>query len=340
MPLPLLLIPAVLAVAGGIGAGAKAAIDNSEANDINTEAERIFDAAKDKLSKQKDRTMKTLEKLGELKLRSWDKQMGLFTERFGLLRNVELEGNPDIPLRPNEFDQESLQEMRQISLNAGEVLGGGLASLGAGALAGVAAYGGAMTLATASTGTAIASLSGVAATNATLAWFGGGSLAAGGMGMAGGMAVLGGVVAGPALLVGGIMLSMKAKEKLANARSNRAKARESASQMKQATEALKGINTIASDMYREIRVFGDIFLKNLDELDEVIKNSGTDYSAFSHNEKQTVHRSVLAAQVMKGYLEMPLLKEDGSLHPQISNRLKQIATERQKLDETQRMGSA
>lgn len=49
----------------------------------------------------------------------------------------------------------------------------------------------------ASTGTAISSLSGAAATNATFAWFGGGSLATGGAGIAGGFWVLGGIVAAP-----------------------------------------------------------------------------------------------------------------------------------------------
>lgn len=49
----------------------------------------------------------------------------------------------------------------------------------------------------ASTGTAIGTLSGVAATNAILAWFGGGALAAGGAGMAGGTLVLGGLVFAP-----------------------------------------------------------------------------------------------------------------------------------------------
>lgn len=48
---------------------------------------------------------------------------------------------------------------------------------------------------TASTGAAISSLSGVAATNASLAWLGGGSLAAGGGGMAAGATVLTGGVA-------------------------------------------------------------------------------------------------------------------------------------------------
>lgn len=69
----------------------------------------------------------------------------------------------------------------------------------------------------ASTGTAISSLSGVAATNATLAWLGGGSLAAGGMGMAGGMAVLGGAVAGPLVAITGMAAAKKAQEALTQA---------------------------------------------------------------------------------------------------------------------------
>lgn len=52
-------------------------------------------------------------------------------------------------------------------------------------------------LGSASTGASIAGLSGVAATNATLAWFGGGALTAGGAGMAGGAMVLGGFIAVP-----------------------------------------------------------------------------------------------------------------------------------------------
>lgn len=54
-------------------------------------------------------------------------------------------------------------------------------------------------LGSASTGVPIGTLSGAAATNATLAWFGGGSLATGGLGMAGGGMVLGGIVLVPAI---------------------------------------------------------------------------------------------------------------------------------------------
>lgn len=65
------------------------------------------------------------------------------------------------------------------------------------------------------TGTAISALSGAAATSATLAWLGGGSLAAGGMGMAGGTVVLASVVAIPVVLAGGAFVSYQGRKELA-----------------------------------------------------------------------------------------------------------------------------
>lgn len=89
-------------------------------------------------------------------------------------------------------------------------------SVGVGSIAGGTMAVGAWSLVTvfgsASTGAAIAGLSGVAATNATLAWFGGGALAAGGAGMAGGMTVLGGIVAVPLVYVAAKSTHKKAKE--------------------------------------------------------------------------------------------------------------------------------
>lgn len=78
--------------------------------------------------------------------------------------------------------------------------GQGAAGVGAGVaivtLGPTAAMGIATTFGVASTGTAISALSGAAATNAALAWLGGGALAAGGGGMAAGSAFL--ALAGPA----------------------------------------------------------------------------------------------------------------------------------------------
>jgi transcriptional regulator with XRE-family HTH domain len=100
-------------------------------------------------------------------------------------------------------EQTRIGVLQTVSQTAAGAIAG--AGVGAGTAAGVFAV--VSATATASTGTAIASLSGAAASSATLAWLGGGSLAAGGMGIAGGTAVLTGVVALPALLaLGGVLV--------------------------------------------------------------------------------------------------------------------------------------
>ena len=93
--------------------------------------------------------------------------------------------------------------------------GAGAAGIGAGVavvtLGPTAAMGIATTFGVASTGTAISSLSGAAATNAALAWLGGGALAAGGGGVTAGNAFLalagpvGWAMAGVAIIASGLM---------------------------------------------------------------------------------------------------------------------------------------
>ena len=134
-------------------------------------------------------------------------------EEFSDIIN-EIQGRPefknysksDINIPKYEAD-----ELKNISAGA-VVLLGGIGGAAAGTAGGFAAAGATtsaiMALGTASTGTAISSLSGVAATNATLAALGGGSIAAGGGGMALGSAVLGGTTLGVGLLIGGIIFNI------------------------------------------------------------------------------------------------------------------------------------
>ena len=88
---------------------------------------------------------------------------------------------------------------------------GAMAGIGVAALGPTAAMGVATTFGVASTGTAISALSGAAATNAALAWLGGGALAAGGGGMVAGEAILaaagpvGWTLAGASLVISGIL---------------------------------------------------------------------------------------------------------------------------------------
>ena len=103
----------------------------------------------------------------------------------------------------------------KIAGTAGAV--GSAAGVGAAALGPTAAMAVATTFGTASTGTAISALSGAAATNAALAWLGGGAVAAGGGGMAAGKVLL--ALAGPVgwtiggLAIGGSAIYLNKRNK-------------------------------------------------------------------------------------------------------------------------------
>lgn len=129
-----------------------------------------------------------------------------FFMRFVALAE-SISGAPE-PEKPGEKEIESTREaptaihIEAMSAGIANAIRGAAAGGAAGAAVGGAAAYGAFTAAalfgTASTGAAIPTLTGVAATNATLALLGGGTLAAGGAGMAGGTLLLTGMVAAPA----------------------------------------------------------------------------------------------------------------------------------------------
>ena len=338
MPVPFLLWGAAAAIAGF---GAKKAVDahsdNNRAERLREEAEDIFDDAKRELEAARKNTAASLDDLGWLKLNVWNRQMGRFVDLVEKVRNVELTGQvSDDEFKIAQFTRQELNEIKNTSLKASEVVSGGTTALGAGALAGVASYGGVMMLGSASTGAAIAGLSGVAATNATLAWLGGGSLAAGGMGIAGGMAVLGGIIAAPVLAVGGMFLASKAKENLSNARSDNAKAKVAAEEMRTAAAKLQAIDSVAEIFHNVIGVVDERMTRILNGLQRCLEDSERrendiffnkvrrifgskilpNYITMTIEEQQTLHLAYQVAQVMKILLETPILSANGDLRPE------------------------
>lgn len=148
-----------------------------------------------------------LEHLGSLKVNIYSGVIGRVTESLSNCTEFqgEYEGYKDFSEYIN-----ALKNLSSIFADIG--LGIGVGAL-VGGLAALGAYGGVGMFAATASGTAISALSGVAATNATLAWLGGGSLAAGGLGMTAGAAALGGIIAGPVLAITGLFYaSSKAKE--------------------------------------------------------------------------------------------------------------------------------
>lgn len=321
MPLPFILAGAAIAAAGyGIKKGFDAKEDMERATGLNDQAEGIYNRSKEKLERAHARAKSAMESTGEIKFKTYESLVVPFSEALSTIKNIDFErkGLDDGNIHIN---QDMMEDLSRVAIEMKDKVEGGIAALGAGGLAGLAAYGSVGTLATASTGTAIGTLSGAAATNATLAWLGGGALSAGGMGIAGGTAVLGGIVAGPILAVGGMMMASKAEEALYDARSNLKKARLAAEEMETAFVATKAIRTRFVEVYKLIEELSVPLRKNLDNF-MMLTEHNKDYSTFSHFEKEVVYKTFQLAVSVKNILEAPILNEDGSLNDETETLLK------------------
>ena len=332
MAVPFILLGGA-ALAGITGAvkSVSAHTKNANAKQIVAEAQNIYDEAREMLEEQRTCTAECLKRLGVLKVDIWSKEMNDFIRTFRAFKNVRMESDVagDERLKLKCQGTENLKNMEVAALKATEIARAGVASLGTGVLAGIASYGGAMMFASASTGTAIASLSGVAATNATLAWFGGGALTAGGLGMAGGTLVLGGIVVGPVLAAAGLIMNAKADENLASARATAAQAEEAAEKMAMMSDFMKETASIAEEYSGFLMRFRNVFYQVVNEVryieqrsrqkqKRMLYGSGDDkidFNSLTETEQKKLHQAWLMTQVLYSVLSAPLLTPVGELAP-------------------------
>lgn len=315
MPVPIILGGlAVAAAVTGVAKGAKGIMDNNEAKELNELAKAIVEQSEFNLEQAKKHSQASLELLGTAKVTILNMSVKKFLEVFGQIKNVDFEHDGNLGnLSLTEFDVADFRMLRQeVSFIASSGLGvtGGATS---GALAAFGAYNGVMALGAASTGTAISTLSGAAATNATLAWLGGGSLAAGGYGIAGGTMVLGAVAAGPAMLIAGWYMGAKASKNLDDAKSNIAQAKAFKADVDNTITAIDGITKLAiqlKDLFHQVHTEAQ---KTLNDLEQVIAKQGVDYSQYNEYSKLCVMKNVRIMQLIKAMLDIAILDEEGNV---------------------------
>ena len=315
MPLPFVFIGIALATGlTGIGAGTKAGFDLSKAKSINENAAERINKGVSRLDTYRKQCGESLEMLGEEKLFILQNSLLQFVNNFSQIKNVDFTDSVGLDeLKDMHIDKKEFGELREMENVVLSLTGGLTAGVTGGALAAFGAYNAAGALATASTGTAISSLSGAAASNATLAFFGGGSLASGGLGMAGGTAVLGGLVAGPALLVMGVILGAKAGKAIEDAKMNAAEANVACEQLE--TGALQCVAIRRrTDMFYSLLTRLDAYLLPLVyQMETIIKTEGNDYRMYLKESKAAVLAAASTAVTVKAVLDTPILTDDGML---------------------------
>jgi len=314
MPLPF-VIGGIAAVAGitGVGSGIRGGMKMKEANDTMKLAQSKQEAAVRKFERENTATTELMDSLGKQELE--------ILESFNQFSDIieKIQGRPEFKAYSKDginLPEYVAEELKKISAGAGVLLGG-VGGAAAGTAGGFAAAGATtsavMALGTASTGTAISSLSGVAATNATLAALGGGSIAAGGGGMALGSAVLGGATLGIGLLVGGVIFNVTGS-KLSD------KADEAYSQAQRTEREVNKIVEYFTELSWTAMSFKDIltkveeqYRKRLGILDLVVNFSEkTNWEDFTAKEKLATENAVLLVGLLYKMCQVNLVLKASS----------------------------
>lgn len=313
MPIPFILAGvAIGAAVFGVKKGVDAKKGYDKAANISGQAKNRFSSAKNSLNGARRKSKSRLESLGRSRFKAYEGEIRRFVTAFERIKNVELselaKGDPlhqtSIPsFNPSDIDFKALDAMKAV------IAGGG-----AGAAAGFLSMGAVGTFAAASTGTAISGLAGAAATNATLAWFGGGSLAAGGLGMTGGAVVLGGIVAGPVLLVGGFVLDAHAKSKVEEARATLAEATRAAAEMNRAKTLADAIGDRAHQLNQITKRLVLAYKPLLNDMESLIERE-TDYRRYSQQEREHLMVTVATAKTLRHLLDVPVFNKNGQVSP-------------------------
>ncbi|MGW3614408.1 hypothetical protein ACWD6N_31955 [Micromonospora sp. NPDC005163] len=242
-----LVIPLAALIAAGVGAAGKGVTDLVQANKTAKAAQRDHKLAVSAVEVCQGRTHEFAEDYGKDQLRAQAETIGRFAA--WLEKNEHLVERLDRKVVAGvEVAVPSLPELKFDVEQARTGLTGGFGALGAAASAQGAALWGVSAFASASTGSAISGLSGAAATNATLAWLGGGSLAAGGGGMAAGAIVLNLIMIAPAAFITGITVGILGAKQKTKAREYAAKVAVSIENMETAKALLKSVDARISEL--------------------------------------------------------------------------------------------
>lgn len=308
-----LMLPLVLgaiAIGSALLGGAKAVegFDNMHtAEKIGKEAQERYEQAVKKYKADLAETNNLAARYGELQISIYTKTLRRVIALIERIGNRVGRGEKQF-LQGFEVATQQVKQYKQEVLQA-ENLGMGLLKSG---LAASAGYGGALSLATsvgvASTGAAISGLSGAAATNATLAWLGGGAIAAGGGGMALGSLVLGGITVGPALAIGGFLLAGEGEKALTNAKAYEAK-------VNVALEQISAIRNVFIQVQKRINELQGLVTNLsgrvdalLDEFERQDFNPTRDAKKFQN--------MMLLVKALSEILKTPVLDEEGNINPQ------------------------
>lgn len=276
-----------------------------KANELANAAKERYERAVEQLKREEASTNKLAEEYGQVQLNVIKDTIGRFIAFIERTGRFASESEKRL-LDGMDFSVQQIKEYKAAAIGAEQYFMAGAKSVGAAA----AGYGGAIGVATsigaASTGTAISSLSGAAAWNATLAWFGGGAIAAGGGGMAAGAVVLGSITVLPALAIGGFFAAREGEKAMTKAKEYEAKVNKAIADIKVAKNFSQQVKQRITELKRVFESLNTRALEGLNELESQPFDPKKDAEKF----RQV---GLLMKEIVE-ILKTPVLNSEGKLN--------------------------
>ncbi len=317
MPLPLIMIAgAAIAGATGVVNGASGAKKMIETKEDQKGIAKQHDRNSNNYEIRLSVATQAMDTLGETEMQV----LADFTEFSDVIEKIE--NRPEFgEIIKDDFNLPdlSINEIKNVAVGAVAVVGG-MGGVAAGTFGGFAAAGATtsavMALGTASTGTAIASLSGAAATNATLAALGGGAIAAGGGGMALGTTVLGAATAGVGLMVGGIIFNITGNTLKKKTEEAKEAVEKETEEVNKVCYYLEELSNVATNYFEVVKAVKKIYDKHFARLQYTVLIDGkTDYHDFTETDKLAYSNTVLLVGILYDLLKVNLvIAEDDGLN--------------------------
>ena len=283
-----------------------------EADLLKAEIEETNEALRDDLND-------ILETFGKYRLEALSATVGKFLHCLELM-NQRAKGKEYEFLSEIDIMTEEIKEMESVDMKASDALrtlavGGGFAAVGI--IGTPAIVTGAVTaFCAASTGTAISTLSGAAASNAVLAWLGGGTLAAGGGGVAAGTAVLGvmtaGATIGLAVVAVGTLASRFYAKKNTEAEAYLADVKVWAEQMQSSWTVLAGVKSRIIELHDltcRLHEKAEVHMKDLEAL-------APNFDTNNEDHVKLFQQCAIMAKSMSELAQTPILDADGNISEQ------------------------
>jgi hypothetical protein len=310
--------------------GVQAYQDRKKAISAKEEADALLESLNKENERKRQESNEILADFGKTRLEALKSTVGVFLKYIEVLGHNYKEKEYEI-LGKIDIKPEQIKELESVEMNASNALGTVAASgsLAAAALTGVpsAVTWGVGAFATASTGTAISSLSGAAATNATLAWLGGGSIAAGGGGMAAGATVLAGITYASmgvlALASAGLISSAYYSKKYTEATQYLESVKEYRSKLHLGWELMNRINQRARELKSITLELQGRIENSLLYLEPLIY----DFQNTDEYYLQTFQECAIMVKAMSELSQTPIMDEQGNL----SNASNVIVSKTQKI---------